>query len=787
MKIIVVKSCKFIAFFTLPVLMAACGGTGEENNALESNLASDTSLAYVQRNLSEATQVESNSIAANFTSSSADTGYNRAPLDLPSPYDFNPGARLIVRMAMTDDVEEVDVLASYFQSTHYDVKDLSVSSDGRYLLFAAHGPLDGTSNYTWNIYEYNFLEDTVRRVIEDDAIANAGQDTSPAFSENGSILFSSDRAAGDGELVDVGSGLEDEGCYKVSAPESPSLIHSVSLEGKNITQLTFGNNHDVKLTSLSDGKVAFIRWARTYELLDSCVDYMALSSISGMPDDDYFTQSQSLDYAPGGLVAPSLWSDEVKCAYSQASPIGPIFASNHYTILRISGDGSELDQIYKTVTVSDSEEEFVQINKLVQSDNGQIVALIKHENNYFSGGDILELQAPRDLSDEGSTIFANISPRSLTSDDINIYPGQVSEHGWYSAFWPYRDGTRRILVSWSQCTTEQAGVNAFCNGHDQVGEVEAQYGIWAYDPIQDTRLPIVRSKKDTLYTDIALALQSQRYLFPFDVYSPDYIDPVADSDNIICVDPGTQPGINDDIDSESAYDPVEDSINLHEGGSDVNSTIDTDLNMDSGLDAGMGDDGETGMNSDVAPGLVADPVPEADIEIGTVSETGTDAGSSETDAGMNQDTTVDSGSVGGVDSGLDADLGSVVEGVADNTEESNSTSQLNCDPDTFVNHGGYVSCIVHYANEQVSLGMMTHQQRVDVVRTAAMSGIGKSNVGTDVDGSDLHTQMSCNRDDFSTLIEFVGCIVDETYEVEFNGFLAHEERVEIIVSAANLN
>ena len=111
-----------------------------------------------------------------------------APLDMNSPYEFNPGAKLVVRSSLDVDVIDVDVLAKYFQSRDYDVKDINVSVDGSRLIFAAHGPEGDVSHASWNIYEYRFDTQVIRRIIEDDVIANSGHDASPTYTLDGLVV-----------------------------------------------------------------------------------------------------------------------------------------------------------------------------------------------------------------------------------------------------------------------------------------------------------------------------------------------------------------------------------------------------------------------------------------------------------------------------------------------------------------------------------------------------------------------------------------------------------------------
>ena len=118
---------------------------------------------------------------------------SRPPLDPRAPYQFNPGARLYVRdrIALTSD--EVDILHNYFGGGDYDVKDLTVSADGERIAFAAHGPEGNPHDNSWNIYEYNFSTRRIHRFLADDELANAGQDTNPAYTNDGRIVFSSVR------------------------------------------------------------------------------------------------------------------------------------------------------------------------------------------------------------------------------------------------------------------------------------------------------------------------------------------------------------------------------------------------------------------------------------------------------------------------------------------------------------------------------------------------------------------------------------------------------------------
>jgi fibro-slime domain-containing protein len=522
------KTCQLLfVFFVAPSVLVGCGGSGSAKSkpADALVLTQDTQFAYVERNVTSDTKINTESLKRSKVSQQT------SPLDLSSPYQFRPGAKLMSRSSLDVNAVDTEVLTQYFKSSEYDVKDLNVSPDGQFLVFAAHGPLESTTDYTWNIYEYSFLTKTVRRVIADNAIANAGNDTNPTYAFDGSIVFSSDRSAGNpnspvDNIVDPDQAKD---CYKVGPNEKPSLLHSMTNQGENIVQLTYGKNHDTKPTTLKDGRIAFVRWSRSYELLQGCPTENATTP-------DLF----SANY-PKGLDVPAEWSLEAKCALAQATPKGKVLASNHYTILRITADGEELQQLYKTVTLTGSDDSFLGIDHLVQSENGQLVAVVKHAYNQFLGGNVLELNAPDKATDD--KVFGNISPEAVIGKDVDLYPSQRSVSGWYSAVWPYRDGSNRLLVSWSQCAAENNGVSSFCQSNTEKGEVNGQYGIWVVDQKTDSRLPVVRARKNIVYSDLALSQPQTGLDYPFEAYKVNFVDDL-DTSRLICDDPGVVPPTN---------------------------------------------------------------------------------------------------------------------------------------------------------------------------------------------------------------------------------------------------
>ena len=522
-----------IALVSSVLAVAACsGGSGEpaaNSSASQGNIiASDTPFVFVSRDTSASVQKVSEKLSASLSDTDS------SPLDVSSPYEFNPGAQLVRRSSLDVNGVNSEVLSNYFGSSDYDVKDLSVSFDGTRVLFAAHGPAGHISDFTWNIYEYSFDSGEVRRVIADDLIANSGEDTNPAYASDGVVVFSSDRAAGNPNhpSPNVVTKVDEEAnCYKVGASEKPSLLHSMSFEGEGIVQLTYGNHHDTQTASLTDGRVTFLRWSRSYQLLPQC--QFREPRLSKVTVEEFFEQQY-----PDGLGVPEDWGSQELCTFAQETPFGSVLASNHYTLLRINADGSELAQLYNTVTTNASEESLLQLQEIVQAESGRLITLLKHRYNQFLGGNVMELMQPSQQG--GDTVFANMAMKPVISEAVSLFPNQASMAGWYSAIAPYRDGSSRLLVSWSQCKSVQAGVSDFCSSDDAADSIENAYGIWVYDPNTDSRLPIVRAKAGVEYTELAMSQPHTGLEFPYSAYDSAY-SPDVDDSRIICDDPSVVP------------------------------------------------------------------------------------------------------------------------------------------------------------------------------------------------------------------------------------------------------
>lgn len=485
--------------------LVGCGsGSGGSEGGAETvernqSLANDVSLAYVERNANAQSENIEQQLSSFFQARSL-----AAPSAF-SPFEINRGASLKIQDTLDVNADKADILAAYFGSTSYDVKDLSVSKDGTKLLFAAIGPADSTSDTTWSIYEYSELTKTMRRVIADDAIANAGNDVSPAYGPNGEIVFSSDRASGDisGTAQET---FEQNGqvCYEVPNGANGAVLHVMNADGSGIEQLTSGLHYDVKPAMMSDGQIVFARISNHYDLAPHCAGV-----------------ASSSDAAVSSLFQATQPDAQALCDFAIDSPLGPVLAGTQYELMRIDLTDRTLDLLYRPVLLVGGTDAHLKINKIVQSENGNLMVLLEHGLNPFAGGTLLELQSPESVSTD--SVLGNFAPRVLTTPINQIYPGTTPEQGLVSAVTPFYDESSRVLISWSQCILDENGVNSFCDASTspEADNITTNYGLWVFDPASQTRLPVL-SGSGQVYGDAALIQSMSSLDWPHQPFMANY-------------------------------------------------------------------------------------------------------------------------------------------------------------------------------------------------------------------------------------------------------------------------
>ncbi|MBW4934471.1 hypothetical protein [Marinobacter sp. F4206] len=478
--------------------LAAVGLSGCFEGELSENdqaILSDQPFAYVVRNYPDMGDTSSVNI--------------RPPLDPRAPYAFRPGAKLMVRDRIALSSSERSILDNYFGSTSYDVKDLDVSPDGERMVFAAHGPANSPNNFTWNIYEYTFATGTVRRVLADDDLANAGEDTNPTYTNEGKIIFSSSRQHGRGDwrLLDLREYLEDFN-------EPASLLHSVNPDGTELAQITFGQFHDIEPSTMNDGQVVFIRFGRIYETLQDCtLDNIDDPNFNQQPHGGGYGQGNGGKF-PSGLEQPKEWTVEDKCGASLAGEVEGerVFVEDVLSMYRITPSGGNVHRYFGSLSEEFTDASFIHYMDPIPLDDGNLLTIMRHVFNPIYGGDVVVVNSQNFFA-VGKPVDESVigeAEESMTPGLVNFYPNQVSPAGWYSAVAPYGDGSGRLLASWAQCLTSDAQITGVCEGSSTVDNLsDPQYGIWMVDPQQNTRLPVVQGHKRALYTDIVIADENE--------------------------------------------------------------------------------------------------------------------------------------------------------------------------------------------------------------------------------------------------------------------------------------
>jgi len=115
--------------------------------------------------------------------------------------------------------------------------------------------------------------------------------------------------------------------------------------------------------------------------------------------------------------------------------------------------------------------------------------------------------------------MAGPAQQQATIINVITVPGEVSPGGRYNSVYPIQDGTGRMLVSWSQCRLTdivdplvQPPLPVIfypCTDVNLINllyvEADPIYGIWIYDPRDETQLPIVPPEEGFIFTEVASA------------------------------------------------------------------------------------------------------------------------------------------------------------------------------------------------------------------------------------------------------------------------------------------
>lgn len=366
------------------------------------------------------------------------------------------------------------------------VRDVEMAFDGSSVVFSMRGPvdenldLDDPNQPTWNLWQYTFETDELRRIISSDLTAEIGHDIMPKFLPDGRIVFASTRQTRSQAI------LLDEGKAGFPAVDEDQNefafnLHVINDDGSGIEQLTFNQSHDLDPAVMADGTIVFSRWDNA----------------------------------------------------------GP--QNNEVNLYRMNPDGSNLELLYGNESHdTGASGETIQFMQPRQAEDGRVFALIRPFTNTEGGGEVVAIDTPQYV-EITQPLAPNIgilngpAQEDATINQVLTQPGVPSPGGRYYSVYPIQDGSTRMLVSWSQCRLIEVGVDAdtstpeiepfivpctderlanvfIIDPNNIVTPPDGSfivapplYGIWIYDPRNQTQLPVVPGEEGFMFTEVVSA------------------------------------------------------------------------------------------------------------------------------------------------------------------------------------------------------------------------------------------------------------------------------------------
>lgn len=403
--------------------------------------------------------------------------------DLRDPLAFNPGARMLLReraattakdFEVTDQIVDIvaQELAVDAATLAVDIKGLESSFDGKTIIFAARvvpEPIDANlENTSWNLWQLDVESEQASylipsRIKRNEGVESGGaQDIAPHFLPDDRIVFSSTRQiASQARQLNEGraqifSALDEDR----RSPAAVLHIYDPQQRGDEFQQISFNLSHDLDPTVLASGEIVFSRWNNT--ATDSISLFRVSPAGTGLaPLYGYHSQNAGTDGARIAFTQPRQLDD------------GRLASVVHgYTPLSLGGEIVLIDAA-----------------NFADADQGLW-------NNRNSGG-------------EGQT---SLTTTEVRSDDL------ISRGGQYGSVYPLRDGTGRLLVTWSECRVvdeeamlsegDEPGAGDLAPCTLQPDNTEAApplYGAWVYDPGADTQRPIVIAEEGFWISEIIAA------------------------------------------------------------------------------------------------------------------------------------------------------------------------------------------------------------------------------------------------------------------------------------------
>ncbi len=405
-----------------------------------------------------------------------------AQQDLREQITFEFGADLYFRDRAAVGAEPINITGDITQGMGA-IRDVEIDYDGSRLLFSMRTPFDPNVDEddqvaTWNIWQYTFETAELLRVIPDNLTSEIGHDIMPKYLPDGRIIFSSTRQTqSQALLLDENKGAfpamdEDENEFAFN-------IHVMNDDGSGLKQITFNQSHDLDPSVMADGKIVFSRWDH------------------------------------------NMSNDQVN-------------------LYRMNPDGSAIELLYGQWSHdTGTNGATIQFMQPRQTEDGRVMVVARPFTDTDGGGDLIVIDTAQYVENTQPTkdnigVLTGPAQADATVNNVVTEPGQPSPGGRYYSVFPIQDGTGRLMVSWSQCRliegladdgdpntddfrivpcTDENLVNVVAgNPNNPVAPAPGEfvvapplYGVWIYDPRDQTQLPIVAGEEGFMFTEVVSA------------------------------------------------------------------------------------------------------------------------------------------------------------------------------------------------------------------------------------------------------------------------------------------